>query len=75
MRILVVEDDEPLADVVAEGLRDAGIAVDIAYDGLDAATKLEPLPLRRRRARPRPPRIARRRALRTTITDSHQVPR
>ena len=60
MRILVVEDNRPLAEVVAEGLRDAGMAVDVAYDGLDAAAKLGPLPLRRRRARPRPPRSARR---------------
>jgi DNA-binding response OmpR family regulator len=41
MRVLVVEDAKALADVVAEGLRDDGMAVDIAYDGLDAATKLD----------------------------------
>jgi DNA-binding response OmpR family regulator len=40
MRVLVVEDDQSLADVVAEGLRDQGIAVDVAYDGIDAAAKL-----------------------------------
>ncbi|MFC7531881.1 response regulator transcription factor [Actinoplanes sp. GCM10030250] len=41
MRILVVEDDHPLADVVAEGLTDAGMAVDLAHDGLSAAAKLD----------------------------------
>lgn len=41
MRVLVVEDDRPLADVVVEGLRDQGMAVDVAYDGLDAAAKLD----------------------------------
>lgn len=33
MRILVVEDEQPLADAVARGLRRAGMAVDVAYDG------------------------------------------
>jgi len=33
MRILVVEDKRKLADTVAQGLRDAGFAVDVAYDG------------------------------------------
>ncbi len=37
----MVEDARPLADVVAEGLRDQGMAVDLAYDGLDAAAKLD----------------------------------
>jgi DNA-binding response OmpR family regulator len=41
MRVLVVEDARALADVVAEGLRDRGMAVDIAYDGLAAAEKLD----------------------------------
>ncbi|MFJ5831480.1 response regulator transcription factor [Streptomyces sp. NPDC093089] len=41
MRILVVEDARSLADVVAEGLRDQGMAVDVAYDGLEAAAKLD----------------------------------
>jgi DNA-binding response OmpR family regulator len=40
MRILVVEDVRRLADDIAEGLRDQGMAVDIAYDGLDAAAKI-----------------------------------
>ena len=41
MRVLVVEDDSVMADAIAEGLRDQGIAVDLAYDGatgLDKAT-------------------------------------
>ncbi len=33
MRLLLIEDDERLADVVARGLRQAGIAVDVALDG------------------------------------------
>jgi DNA-binding response OmpR family regulator len=33
MRVLVVEDHEALAGRIAEGLRDAGMAVDIAGDG------------------------------------------
>jgi DNA-binding response OmpR family regulator len=41
MRVLVVEDSRPLADVVVEGLRDQGMAVDVAYDGWQAASKLE----------------------------------
>ena len=40
MRVLVVEDSRRLADVVAEGLRDQGIAVDVAYDGREALNKL-----------------------------------
>lgn len=41
MRILVVEDAATLAEVVAEGLRDQGMAVDVARDGLTAAAKLD----------------------------------
>ena len=33
MRVLVVEDQAVLADRIAEGLRDQGMAVDVAYDG------------------------------------------
>ncbi|MGH3807579.1 MAG: response regulator transcription factor [Pseudonocardiaceae bacterium] len=33
MRILIVEDEAPLADAVARGLRREGMAVDVAYDG------------------------------------------
>jgi DNA-binding response OmpR family regulator len=40
MRVLVVEDARALAAILAEGLRDQGMAVDTAYDGLDAAAKL-----------------------------------
>ena len=40
MRVLVVEDAPLLANTIAEGLRDHGIAVDVAYDGHDAATKI-----------------------------------
>jgi DNA-binding response OmpR family regulator len=39
--VLVVEDARALADIVAEGLRDQGMAVDLAYDGLSAAAKLD----------------------------------
>ncbi|MFI9756665.1 response regulator transcription factor [Streptomyces sp. NPDC051963] len=41
MRVLVVEDARSLAEVVAEGLRDQGMAVDVALDGLAAAAKLD----------------------------------
>ncbi|MFD7677618.1 response regulator transcription factor [Streptomyces sp. NPDC060187] len=40
MRILVVEDARSLAEVIAEGLRDQGMAVDVAHDGLAAAARL-----------------------------------
>ena len=33
MRVLVIEDDEELAETVATGLRDARMAVDVALDG------------------------------------------
>ena len=35
VRVLVVEDQQVLADRIAEGLRDQGMAVDVAYDGAD----------------------------------------
>jgi DNA-binding response OmpR family regulator len=41
VRILVVEDARTLAEVVAEGLRDQGMAVDLAADGITAAEKLD----------------------------------
>lgn len=41
MRVLVVEDVLRLADDIAEGLRDQGMAVDVAYTGLDAAAKVD----------------------------------
>ena len=40
MRVLVVDDERGLADDIAEGLRDQGLAVDVAYDGIDAAAKV-----------------------------------
>jgi two-component system OmpR family response regulator len=36
MRILVVEDEPTLAAQLAEGVREAGYAVDVAHNGLDA---------------------------------------
>lgn len=39
--MLVVEDSRSLADVLVEGLRDQGMAVDAAHDGLEAAAKLD----------------------------------
>jgi DNA-binding response OmpR family regulator len=40
VKVLVVEDCQALADLVAEGLSDQGIATDVAYDGTEAASKL-----------------------------------
>jgi CheY-like chemotaxis protein len=36
VRVLVVEDHVALANRIAEGLRDAGFAVDVVYDGAAA---------------------------------------
>ena len=36
VRVLVVEDQKTLANRIAEGLRDQGMAVDVAYDGASA---------------------------------------
>jgi DNA-binding response OmpR family regulator len=41
VRVLVVEDARSLAEVLVEGLRDQGMAVDAARDGLEAAAKLD----------------------------------
>jgi DNA-binding response OmpR family regulator len=41
VRVLVAEDVRSLADDIAEGLRDNGFAVDVAYDGVDASVKLD----------------------------------
>jgi DNA-binding response OmpR family regulator len=41
VRVLVVEDVPRFANRIAEGLRDQGMAVDIAYDGHEAAAKLD----------------------------------
>jgi len=40
MRILVAEDEQLLADLVAEGLRKLSMAVDVAYDGAVASQLL-----------------------------------
>jgi DNA-binding response OmpR family regulator len=40
MRILVVEDERFLADLVAEGLRAQAMAVDVAYDGAAAVERI-----------------------------------
>ncbi|MFZ0091846.1 MAG: response regulator transcription factor [Solirubrobacteraceae bacterium] len=44
MRLLVVEDIPRHANRIAEGLRDQGIAVDIAYDGHEAIAKVNLTP-------------------------------
>jgi DNA-binding response OmpR family regulator len=40
MRVLIVEDERPLADAVARGLRHRAMAVDVAYEGADALRKI-----------------------------------
>jgi DNA-binding response OmpR family regulator len=44
MRLLVVEDEHDLADALAEGFRQEGYAVDVAYDGEDALVKARVYP-------------------------------
>ncbi len=44
MRVLVVEDEAALADVIARGLRQTGLAVDVALDGEEALEKLDLTP-------------------------------
>ncbi|QNK79276.1 response regulator transcription factor [Nakamurella sp. PAMC28650] len=39
MRVLVVEDEQRLADAIARGLRAEGMAVDVAYDGTEGHEK------------------------------------
>jgi DNA-binding response OmpR family regulator len=39
MRILVVEDEEPIANAIERGLIKLGYAVDVAYDGAEALEK------------------------------------
>ncbi len=41
MRVLVVDDEEDLADVIARGLRQGGMAVDVSTSGEDALYKLD----------------------------------
>ena len=40
MRVLVVEDEQLLADAVATGLRREAIAVDVVYDGAAALERI-----------------------------------
>ena len=44
MRVLVVEDEPPLARAIARGLRAEGMAVDVALDGGDALAKADVCP-------------------------------
>lgn len=44
MRVLVVDDEIDLADVIARGLRQAGMAVDVSNSGDDALYKLDITP-------------------------------
>jgi DNA-binding response OmpR family regulator len=39
VRVLVVEDEPQLADLIATGLREQGLAVDVSLDGADALEK------------------------------------
>ncbi|MGW1996520.1 response regulator transcription factor [Embleya sp. NPDC001921] len=41
MRVLIAEDEETLADLVADGLRRQGMAVDVVYNGDDAMQALD----------------------------------
>jgi DNA-binding response OmpR family regulator len=44
VRVLIAEDVPRLANDIAEGLRDQGMAVDVSFDGLDAVAKLNLVP-------------------------------
>ena len=44
MRVLVVEDHAKLAMTVATGLRQAGMAVDVVFDGRDALDHIAATP-------------------------------
>ena len=44
MRVLVVEDEEVLADTIARGLRREAMAVDVAYDGASALDRISVTP-------------------------------
>jgi DNA-binding response OmpR family regulator len=44
MRVLVIEDEVALADVIGRGLRQAGLAVDLSYDGESALEKASVTP-------------------------------
>lgn len=41
MRVLIVEDSRPMADALAQGLREKGYAVDLAFDGEAALEQAE----------------------------------
>jgi DNA-binding response OmpR family regulator len=41
MRVLVVEDDEELAGLVAQGLRERDMLVDLVHDGVQALAKID----------------------------------
>lgn len=41
LRILIVEDEKPIADLLAMSLEEAGYRCDIAYDGMDAVLRLD----------------------------------
>ncbi|MDT5208392.1 MAG: hypothetical protein QOF67_807, partial [Mycobacterium sp.] len=41
MRVLLVEDEEALAETLAAGLRADGFAIDIAHDGVQALTRMQ----------------------------------
>src|SRR5690242_4527944 len=44
MRVLLVEDEQPLAGYIAAGLRKHGFAVDVAHDGRTALDKCDHTP-------------------------------
>ena len=44
MRILIVEDEKSLADIIKKGLEEEGYAVDVAYDGVDGLYMAESEP-------------------------------
>jgi DNA-binding response OmpR family regulator len=44
MRVLLAEDDEPLADAIARGLRREAVAVDVANDGATTLEKVRTFP-------------------------------
>ncbi|MBB5868395.1 DNA-binding response OmpR family regulator [Allocatelliglobosispora scoriae] len=44
MRVLLVEDEQPLATYIAAGLRKHGCAVDVAYDGQQALDRCDVVP-------------------------------
>jgi DNA-binding response OmpR family regulator len=41
MRVLVVEDERVLAELIAAGLRERNMVVDVTHDGVDALSKIE----------------------------------